>query len=688
MHQVITTINLLSCALLCILYLSSFTDIGKKIFVDDTPLEEYVEKNIPNKTNFMKDKFIHITRIFDDRLKSFIKIMLMNGKCEYYTYRIEFQLRGLPHTHGVFWIKKELIEKYIEHKENGIEYSDDITELIDEWVSVSLNTGSPELDKLVAEVNTHKHTKSCLKRGTGCRYKFPRFPSDVTIISKPFDKSDKSEEEIVVYEKELEEAKDVLKLVRDHLDNIPQEIQEKNCLKSFLKHLDVDYDKYHNALKFSEVGKSVILKRKINETYVNNYNPALLLAWKANIDIQFCLDHYAVVTYVSDYFTKDDSGLTQVLQKAVNESKYTNDFDRLNYLKQVFFTHRQVCVCEAAYRLISGLNLKGANIKCIFVQTGFPENRTTFLKRISDEDDEDGDESSEELDGDEEVMYTKSKSTHNTVTMPGREGKFFMTQSVHQKYENRPKLLENMCLAQFSTHYEPLRGQLPKKTIIIDNVSTEVSNQKVFQTEVYLPKYIKLMDEKNTLMKLRTTPAILRLHKKKMSHEQMYSELLLFLPFTNELKDLSVDPTKCMELYEKKKEKINEKRKSIYPFSQDIDLVEMIIDSEGQQKAQDVYDILNTAMIQEDSDDAESLEPIDTSELPDDPKPMSKPKEGCKFKPIIPDEIEEMKLNVRKLSFEQRIVFDKIISFCKDVVMSRKCQDFNPVPPKVIIHGN
>ena len=115
----------------------------------------------------------------------------MNGKCDYYSYRIEFQLRGLPHAHGVFWIKKELIEKYIKYNENGIEYTDDITELIDEWVSVSRNTESEELNNLVTEVNTHSHTKSCLKRGKGCRYKFPRLPSDYTIISKPFDKSDK-----------------------------------------------------------------------------------------------------------------------------------------------------------------------------------------------------------------------------------------------------------------------------------------------------------------------------------------------------------------------------------------------------------------------------------------------------------------------------------------------------------------
>ena len=75
-----------------------FTDLDRHIYIDDIPLKEFIDTNIPNMTEYMKDKFVHITRMFDDRLKSFIKIILMNGKCEYYTYRIEFQLR-----HGLLY---------------------------------------------------------------------------------------------------------------------------------------------------------------------------------------------------------------------------------------------------------------------------------------------------------------------------------------------------------------------------------------------------------------------------------------------------------------------------------------------------------------------------------------------------------------------------------------------------------
>ena len=279
-------------------------------------------------------------------------------------------------------------------------------------------------------------------------------------------------------------------------------------METLLNHFGVDYDDYHNSLKVSEVGKDVILKRKINEIYVNNYNPAWLLAWQANLDIQFCLDHYSVVTYVADHFTKDDTGLTQVLQKAFSKPKYINDFDRLNYLKQVFFTHRQVCVCEAAYRLIFGLNLKGANIKCFFVPSGFPENRTTFLKRISEEDEEDNDGIVEE--NDDEGNANHSKSIDDIITMPGREGNYALTQSILQKYESRPSALINICLAQFATIYDVFSGKLSKKTEIVENISKEVSSMVISGTDEHLPKFIKLKDEKSTVMKLRSTPKILR----------------------------------------------------------------------------------------------------------------------------------------------------------------------------------
>lgn len=41
--------------------------------------------------------------------------------------------------------------------------------------------------------------------------------------------------------------------------------------------------------------------------------------------------------------------------------------------------------CEALYRIFPELHLSHSNVKCLFVATGFPINRSKFLVRIKDE---------------------------------------------------------------------------------------------------------------------------------------------------------------------------------------------------------------------------------------------------------------------------------------------------------------
>ena len=53
----------------------------------------------------------------------------------------------------------------------------------------------------------------------------------------------------------------------------------------------------------------MVLKRTPQEIYINNYNPEWIKAWNGNIDLQVCLDHFAVITYITDYYMKDESGM-------------------------------------------------------------------------------------------------------------------------------------------------------------------------------------------------------------------------------------------------------------------------------------------------------------------------------------------------------------------------------------------
>ena len=92
---------------------------------------------------------------------------------------------------------------------------------------------------------------------------------------------------------------------------------------------NISYEDYIMAIKKApRHGSTVLIKRDIDEIYVNNYNPEWLKAWNANLDIQPVLDFFAVITYVTDYWAKSDEGITQHLREAAAILKSEPDEQR------------------------------------------------------------------------------------------------------------------------------------------------------------------------------------------------------------------------------------------------------------------------------------------------------------------------------------------------------------------------
>ena len=57
---------------------------------------------------------------------------------------------------------------------------------------------------------------------------------------------------------------------------------------------------------------------------MNNYNPACLSAWRANMDIQFVVDVYACAVYMVTYISKAQKGMSELLQQACTEANEEN----------------------------------------------------------------------------------------------------------------------------------------------------------------------------------------------------------------------------------------------------------------------------------------------------------------------------------------------------------------------------
>ena len=87
----------------------------------------------------------------------------------------------------------------------------------------------------------------------------------------------------------------------------------------------------------------------------------------------------------------------------------------------------------------------------------------------------------------------------------------------------------------------------------------------------------------------------------------------------------------------------------------------------------------------------DELNPLDTSDLPKeagDDKRGEKP-DGCPYRPIIIPSRNEMFQCARNLSFAQNIVFSKVVTYCKSVIMAERSSDPSSMvdPPLLIVHG-
>ena len=458
--------------------------------------------------------------------------------------------------------------------------------------------------------------------------------------------------------------------------------------------LGVYYKEYEEALKTTKKGKILFLKRRIKERWINNYNPEMLYAWDANMDIQIAIDPYAVITYVVSYMNKDETQMTKFMMEALNNNAKQNAKEKLKSLKMAYLTHRQVGASEATYRSLAGMKLKDSNIGCVFVMTGFPQNRSHFWKKVVEGENVHEAEHDWDIDS---IQEDENPDGGIAVKLAGKDGYYKQTVSVHDRYAARPGGLERICLAQFATSYVPM-GKLPKKANIDeDGCSKNLSSQKVFNSDIYLPKYINLNDGMGC-MRLRTYPAVLRFHssKRKEGHEQHYSELLLFAHWRDETSEFHVDSIDdCVAEHESRILEINANREKMYPGEATIELLD--IGDLELRKPEHLADTLDCQGEQNNEDDLD----IDCMEDPEfesfgyfgnlanlnEGEDRQKVEADFAYKEICLPSKDEMKHMTRKLVPEQLNVLRKVVASCKSIVRAQKNPEVKPKPLRMLIHG-
>ena len=166
-----------------------------------------------------------------------------------------------------------------------------------------------------------------------------RFPTNETIIAKPL-KGTKAEKDAVLKKSQeilskvsgvIEDTETIAEIMNKYKKQLESKLEHPQCIKDRIIELclkaKVTYEDYMKALAISKVGYKVVLQRDLDEIYVNSYNIEWLRAWNANMDLQVCLDFFAVITYITDYYSKDASGTMRIINEALkkNECKDVKD---------------------------------------------------------------------------------------------------------------------------------------------------------------------------------------------------------------------------------------------------------------------------------------------------------------------------------------------------------------------------
>ena len=303
-------------------------------------------------------------RMFENRVKQFISKVILSpaepiGKVTDYFFRTEFQSRGWPHIHCLFWCKNA--PKFDEETDNQ-----EFVEFVDKHVtcSIPVETGH-KLHEIITSVQMHSksHSPSC-KKGSHkvCRFNFPRPPSKETFIAKPTPApADMSSR---VY---TENAQKILKVVKEAINADKNTGKSTSEIFNILGITQETYAKAHCALANRN---KFIFKREPAETWVNPYNKILLEAWDGNMDIQPVLDAYSCIMYIVSYISKAEREMGDLLKRAQQEAKEGNNepVHQLRRLGNVYLHNREVSIMEAIYR-VTGMNLKNCSREVVFLPT-------------------------------------------------------------------------------------------------------------------------------------------------------------------------------------------------------------------------------------------------------------------------------------------------------------------------------
>lgn len=265
------------------------------------------------KNEVFKSNPVTVARMFEHRFHVFQTDVIFSpaepiGNVTDYFQRVEFQQKGSPHMHCLYWVENA--------PKLDIDGEESVCKFVDKFVSCAVpdKSDDPELRDIVLAVQQHsrKHSQSCRKKGTDCRFNFPRHPSVCTFINSPHETEAEGDTDSLESKNEKVAAKEILQRVWNEMQN---EENESRTVNQILSDLGISQEQYENAHKSLTNKRSIVLQRNTADLWINQYNPCLLKCWNANMDIQFVLDPFSCIVYIISYISKSEREMGMILKQ-------------------------------------------------------------------------------------------------------------------------------------------------------------------------------------------------------------------------------------------------------------------------------------------------------------------------------------------------------------------------------------
>ncbi len=496
------------------------------------------------KCEILRSNPVTAMRMFEKRVEALMRDLIMSparpiGEVIDFFYRVEFQLRGSPHIHCLFWVK--------DAPEFEKDQDQDVCDFIDKYISCKLPDPNkdPELHRIVSEVQMHSrnHSKSCRKNKKHCRFGFPKPPINRTTITRPRPPpAEQSDDENGSEERDYASvAKERLQKVWDLLNDSKQSFE---TITQLLNQVNMTYEEYEKHIEALSTSSLIVMERRPQDCWVNGYNPMLLRAWDANMDIQFILNPYTCIMYMLSYISKAEHEMSDYLKRVIKDSSHDNLSDR-ECMKQVmnaYSKNREVSAQEAVARTCS-LKLKSTSRSVIFIPT---------------------DDNAVKMSLPMKYLQTMDDDVEN-VWMTGLPDKY-------KARPNRPEF-ENMCMAEFASEYRIVYGRQTKGKNVLPLQNNMGQIQKRTRGKPAVIRFARFSQQKTpekfygTLLKLYLPYRRDEQLKSTRfpTYESFYALASVKLPGTDELQRVFNIVNENREKYEKHNEAIE---KAIEDFEQ------------------------------------------------------------------------------------------------------------------------